>query len=107
MMVKLLRRGVITAEKHYNSNRIQIVEWLKLGQRLSNTFSVGLRKVHGILGDLYAATFISVTIIFAAQSGLLLPVAETADIADEDLLSFHFLLGYHWSSIDSAIIEGL
>ena len=32
-MVKLLRRGVVTAEKYYNTNRIQIVEWLKLGQR--------------------------------------------------------------------------
>ena len=107
MMVKLLRQGVVTAEKCYNTNRIQVVEWLKLGQRLSNTFSVGLRKVHGILGDLYTATFVPVTIIFAATSGFLLPVAETADIADEDLLSFHFLLGYHWSSSVSAIIEGL
>jgi uncharacterized membrane protein len=32
-MVKLLRRGVVTAEKYYNTNRIQIADWLKPGQR--------------------------------------------------------------------------
>jgi hypothetical protein len=26
--VKLLRRGAVTAEKHYNSNRIELAEWL-------------------------------------------------------------------------------
>ena len=33
VMVKLLRRGVVTAEKYYNTNRIQIADWLKPGQR--------------------------------------------------------------------------
>jgi uncharacterized membrane protein len=32
-MVKLLKRGVVTAEKYYNTNRIQIADWLKPGQR--------------------------------------------------------------------------
>jgi uncharacterized membrane protein len=28
VMVRLLRRGVVTAEKHYNTNRIEIADWL-------------------------------------------------------------------------------
>ena len=33
VMDSLLRRGVVTAEKYYNTNRIQIADWLKPGQR--------------------------------------------------------------------------
>jgi uncharacterized membrane protein len=29
VLVRLLRRGVVTAEKHYNTNRIELVDWLK------------------------------------------------------------------------------
>ena len=29
VLVKLLRRGVVTAEKYYNTNRIQLAYWLK------------------------------------------------------------------------------
>jgi uncharacterized membrane protein len=32
VLVRLLRRGVVTAEKYYNTNRIQIADWLKPGQ---------------------------------------------------------------------------
>ncbi len=32
VLVRLLRRGVVTAEKYYNTNRIQIADWLRLGQ---------------------------------------------------------------------------
>jgi len=28
-MVKLLQRGVVTAEKEYNTNRIELADWLK------------------------------------------------------------------------------
>jgi uncharacterized membrane protein len=28
VLVKLLRRGVVTAEKHYNTNRIELADWL-------------------------------------------------------------------------------
>jgi hypothetical protein len=27
-MVRLIRRGVVTAEKYYNTNRIEIADWL-------------------------------------------------------------------------------
>jgi uncharacterized membrane protein len=30
-MVKLLQRGVVTAEKEYNTNRIELAEWLREG----------------------------------------------------------------------------
>jgi len=30
VLVKLLRRGVVTAEKYYNTNRIKLADWLKL-----------------------------------------------------------------------------
>lgn len=30
LLVKLLRRGVVTAEKYYNTNRIKLADWLKL-----------------------------------------------------------------------------
>ncbi|MEM2936213.1 MAG: hypothetical protein QW231_03445 [Candidatus Bathyarchaeia archaeon] len=29
VLVKLLRRGVVTAEKYYNTNRIKLADWLK------------------------------------------------------------------------------
>ena len=29
VMVRLLRRGVVTAEKHYNTNLIELVDWLR------------------------------------------------------------------------------
>jgi len=29
VLVRLLRRGVVTAEKHYNTNRIELADWLK------------------------------------------------------------------------------
>jgi uncharacterized membrane protein len=29
VLVRLLRRGVVTAEKHYNTNRIELVDWLR------------------------------------------------------------------------------
>lgn len=29
VLVKLLRRGVVTAEKYYNTNRIELADWLK------------------------------------------------------------------------------
>lgn len=29
VMVRLLRRGVVTAEKYYNTNRIELADWLK------------------------------------------------------------------------------
>ena len=28
VLVKLLRRGVVTAEKQYNTNRIELADWL-------------------------------------------------------------------------------
>jgi uncharacterized membrane protein len=31
VMVKLLRRGVVTAEKHHNTNRIELADWIKEG----------------------------------------------------------------------------
>lgn len=31
VIVKLLRRGVVTAEKHYNTNRVELAEWIKEG----------------------------------------------------------------------------
>jgi uncharacterized membrane protein len=31
VMVKLLRRGVVTAEKQYNTNRVELVDWIKEG----------------------------------------------------------------------------
>ena len=31
VMVKLLRRGVVTAEKHHNTNRIELVDWITEG----------------------------------------------------------------------------
>ncbi len=30
-MVKLLKRGVVTAEKEYNTNRIELADWLREG----------------------------------------------------------------------------
>lgn len=32
VLVKLLRRGVVTAEKYYNTNRIQLADWLKIDE---------------------------------------------------------------------------
>ncbi len=29
VLVRLLKRGVVTAEKHYNTNRIELVDWLR------------------------------------------------------------------------------
>ena len=29
VLVKLLSRGVVTAEKHYNTNKIELADWLK------------------------------------------------------------------------------
>lgn len=29
VLVKLIRRGIVTAEKHYNTNRIKLADWLK------------------------------------------------------------------------------
>ena len=29
VLVRLLRRGVVTAEMHYNTNRIELVDWLR------------------------------------------------------------------------------
>jgi uncharacterized membrane protein len=31
VVVKLLRRGVVTAEKHYNTNRVELAVWIKEG----------------------------------------------------------------------------
>lgn len=31
VIVKLLRRGVVTAEKHYNTNRVELADWIKEG----------------------------------------------------------------------------
>ena len=31
VMVKLLRRGVVTAEKHHNTNRIELADWITEG----------------------------------------------------------------------------
>lgn len=32
VLVKLLRRGVVTAEKYYNTNRIELADWLKIDE---------------------------------------------------------------------------
>jgi hypothetical protein len=29
VLVKLIRRGIVTAEKYYNTNKIELVDWLK------------------------------------------------------------------------------
>lgn len=29
VLVRLLKRGVVTAEKHFNTNRIELADWLK------------------------------------------------------------------------------
>ncbi len=31
VIVKLLRRGVVTAEKQYNTNRVELADWIKEG----------------------------------------------------------------------------
>jgi uncharacterized membrane protein len=28
VLVRLIRRGVVTAEKYYNTNRIEVADWL-------------------------------------------------------------------------------
>ena len=30
VLVRLLKRGVVTAEKHFNTNRIELADWLKI-----------------------------------------------------------------------------
>ncbi len=94
VLVRLIRRGVVTAEKYYNTNRIEVADWLN-----EKCSSGGFREVDRVLSYRDAAAVGPGAELLAAGGLLLLPVAESAYVADVEAFALVLFLGDHGFSL--------